>query len=58
MEHSTKNNYEIIYKNILNIVDVLSWLWGPEKMKLEVSYFQTFRLRLEYSSVRIYFYKK
>ena len=29
-----------------------------KKCKLKVSYFQTFRLRLESPSVRIYFYKK
>ena len=43
---------------IFEYFGVLSWLQGPEKCKLKVSYFQMFRLRLESSSVRIYFYKK
>ena len=37
------------YFKYSDIVHVLSWLQGPEKMKLRVSYFQTFRLRLESS---------
>ena len=45
--HNVVNSKQDLYRPLVLIFEyfgVLSWLYGPERCKLKVSYFQTFRL--------------